>query len=94
MDRKGESDFRLRLKHSDEAYRGCGSKFGAEEMEVVDKVEEEVQGEEKMDRGQLMEESITMDAENFEEGEVVGKDEEEELEEGQIMDSDTNLVVR
>ena len=31
-------------------------------MEVVDKVEEEVQGEEKMDRGQLMEESITMDA--------------------------------
>ena len=61
---------------------------------MVDKVEEEVQGEEKMDRGQLMEESITMDTENFEEGEVVGKDEEEELEEGQIMDSDTNLVVR
>ena len=65
------------------------------EMEVADKVEEEVQGEEKMDRGQRMEESITMDGENFEEGEVVGKDEEEEeLEEGQIIDSDTNLVVR
>ena len=61
---------------------------------MVDKVEEEVQGEEKMERGQLMEESITMNAENFEEGEVVGKDEEKELEGGQIIDSDTNLVVR
>ena len=54
-------------------------KFGVEEMEVVSKVNEEVQ-EEGMDQGgQSPEESVVMDAEELEEGEVVGEDEEEEL---------------
>ena len=50
--------------------------FGEEEMEVVDKLEEEIQ-EEEMDHGdQRAEESVSMDAEELEEGEVVSKDSE------------------
>ena len=50
--------------------------FRAEEMEVVDKVNEEIQEEEMDLGGQSTEESVAMD--------------EEELEEGEIIDSDTD----
>ena len=56
----------------------------AEEMEVVDKVEEEMQEEEMDNGGQSAEESVTMDADELEEG---VKD---ELKGGEIIDSDTD----
>ena len=66
-----------------------GPKSRAEEMEVVDKVNEEVQ-EEEMDHGvQSSEENASKNPEELEEGQQVGKDNEDELEEGEIVDSDT-----
>ena len=78
----------FRMKH----IKDLGPKIQAKEMEVVDKVKEEPR-DEKMDSSRHhSEESVTMDAEELEEGEVVGEDDEGELEDGEIIDSDTNLV--
>ena len=61
-----------------------------EEMKVVDKVNKEDRDEE-MDHGaQSSEESVTMDADELEEVDVAGEDGEDELEEGEIIDSDTD----
>ena len=61
-----------------------------EEMEVVDKVKEEVP-EEEMDHGvQSSEENASMDTEELEEGQLVFEDDEDELEEGEIIGSDTD----
>ena len=87
VDREGESDLHLRLVCGDEAYRRP-PKSRAEVMEVVDKVNEEVQ-EEEMDHGvQSAEENASMDTEELGEGQQVGEDDEDELEEGEIADSD------
>ena len=74
------------MKHIED----LGSKSRAEEMEVVDRVNEEVR-EEEIDHGvQSSEESTSMDTVELEEGQLVGEDEEDKLEEGEIVDSDTN----
>ena len=66
------SDSCAAMKHIED----LGPKSRVEEMEVVDKVNEEVQ-EEEMDHGV-----------ELGKGQQVGEDDEDELEEGEIADSD------
>ena len=78
------SDSCAAMKHIED----IGPKSRAEEMEVVDKVNEEVR-EEEMDHGdRSTEENAFMDTEELREGQQVGEDNEDELEEGEIADSD------
>ena len=77
------SDSCAAMKHIED----LGSKSRAEEMEVENKVNEEIQ-EEKMDHGVEPEESASMDTKELGEGQQVGEDDEDELEEGEIADSD------
>ena len=69
------SDSSAEMKHIEDV----GSKSWTEEMEVEDKVNEEVQ-EEEMDHGvKSSEENASKDTEELEEGQVVGEDDEDEL---------------
>ena len=69
------SDSCAAMKHIED----LDPKSGVEEMEVVGKVNEEVQ-EEEMDHGvKSSEENASKDTEELEEGRVVGEDDEDEL---------------
>ena len=69
------SDSCAAMKHIED----LGPRFRVEEMEVVDKVNEDVQ-EEEMDHEVELE---------LGKGRQVGEDDKDELEEGEIVDSDT-----
>ena len=82
------TDLSAAMKHIED----LSPKFGVEEMEVVSKVNEEVQGEEMDQGGQSPEERVVMDAEELEEGEVVGEEDEEELEDGEVDDNEEDKL--